>query len=87
MGDYILVIFSVRTSTMQFNMLLQKNGIRSVIVETPKSASASCGISVRFSAKYFDFAKELLKKSGIKNFVAFYYVSTRFGKTMLTKIS
>ena len=87
MGEYILAIFSVRTSTLQYNMLLQKNGVRSVIVETPKSASASCGISVRFDTKHFEYAKELLKKSGIKNFVAFFYVSTRFGKTMLTRMS
>ena len=87
MGEYFLAVFSVRTSTLQYNAILQKNGIRSVIVETPKFASASCGISVRFPTIKFDIAKELLKKSGIKNFVAFYYVSTRFGKTMLTKIS
>lgn len=87
MEEYILAIFSVRTSTMQYNMLLQKNGVRSVVVETPKSASASCGISVRFPTKFFDFAKEVLKKSGIKNFVAFYYVSTNFSRTMLTRIS
>lgn len=86
MGDYILAIFSVRTNTMQYNMLLQKNGIRSVIVETPKSASASCGISVRFNTKHFEYAKELLKKSGIKNFVRFYHITENFGQKRLIPV-
>ena len=73
MQEYILAIFSIRTSTMQFNNVLQKNGIRSVVVETPKSASASCGISVRFDTKYFEQAKQILKYSVIKNFVRFYH--------------
>lgn len=87
MQEYILAIFSVRTSTMQYNLLLQKNGVRSVVVETPKSASASCGISVRFDAKYFNIAKEILRSSGIKNFVRFYYVTSHFGQTRLTPIA
>ena len=87
MRDYFLAIFSVRTSTLQFNMLLQKNGVKSVIVETPKSASASCGISVRFQVTNFNLAKEILQRSEIKNFVAFYYVSTQFGKMVFTRIS
>lgn len=84
MQDYILAIFSIRTSTMQFASLLQKNGIRSVVVETPKSASASCGISVRFPTIYLSQAKEILQRSGINNFVRFYYVTENLGKKRLT---
>ena len=87
MDGFIIAVFSMRTSTMQFNNLLQKNGVKSVVIETPKSASASCGISVRFQATYFNLAKEILQRSGIKNFVTFYYVSMQFGKMVFTRIS
>lgn len=84
--SYIIAVFSVRTSTLQFNVALNKNGVRSLVVETPKSVSASCGISVRFDAKNLNSAKDILKSSGIKNFVRFYIVETFFGKTQLKPI-
>ena len=86
MGEYIIAVFSIRTSTMQFNKLLSQNGIRSVVVETPKSASASCGISVRFDVKNLPLARELLMNSGIKNFVRFYHVSGYFGGLRISPI-
>ena len=86
MSDYIIAVFSLRTSTMQFNNLLSKNGVKSLVIETPKSASASCGISVRFDTKNLQRAKEILQQSGIKNFVRFYHVSFMFNQTRLTPI-
>ena len=86
MFEYIIAVFSLRTSTMQFNSLLIKNGIRSVIIETPKSASASCGISVRFDKKYIQKARGLLISSNIKNFVRFYQVANFRGQTHISPI-
>lgn len=86
MNGFIIAVFSMRTSTMQFNNLLGKNGVKSVVIETPKSASASCGISVRFNTKDFERAKDLLIKSGIKNFVRFYQVNYLYNQTRLTPI-
>lgn len=83
MGDYIIAVFSLRTSTMQFNSLLSKSGVKSLIIETPRAASASCGISVRFDTKNLQRAKEILEQSGIKNFVRFYYVSFMFNQTRI----
>ena len=86
MFEYIIAVFSLRTSTLQFNSLLSKNGVRSLIIETPKSASASCGISVRFDTKNLGRARELLLHSDIKNFVRFYHVTNFMGQTRLTPI-
>lgn len=84
MGSYAIAVFSIRTSTLQFNAILNKSGVRSVVVETPKSASASCGISVRFDVQNLPTAKQILARSGIKNFVRFYIVSHQYGGTRLT---
>ena len=86
MNEFIIAVFSLRTSTMQFNTLLGRNGVKSLIIETPKSASASCGISVRFDVKNLERAKEILQHSGIKNFVRFYRVNFFQNQTRLTPI-
>ena len=86
MREYILAVFSLRTSTMQFFSLLKKNNVRCFIVETPKSASASCGISVRFEIESLAVAKRILETGIIKNFVRFYVVSQRFNQVVLNPI-
>ena len=83
---YVIAVFSVRTSTMQFNSVLQKNGVRSLIIETPKSAGVSCGISVRFGLEDLSKARDLLQKSKVQNFVRFYLVENFYGKTQLSSI-
>ena len=86
MKDYVIAIFSVRTSTMQFSNLLNKNGVKSIVIETPKSASASCGISVRFTVQNLTKARQLLASSKINNFVRFYLVTEFYGKKTLRPI-
>lgn len=86
MMEYCLAVFLTRTSTMQFASLLNRGGVKSVVIETPKAISASCGVSVRFDVKNLEKAKEILKNSGIKNFVRFYYVSDFFGRVSLTPV-
>lgn len=81
-----MAVFSIRTDTMQFNNILNKNNIRSSVVETPKSASASCGISVRFDVAQLPRAKQLLKYSGTTSFVRFYMVSGFYGNSRLTPL-
>lgn len=84
--EYYIAVFSLRTDTMQFNSLLNRNRIRSTIVETPKSASASCGISVKFSAHDLPIVQKLLAVSGTKSFVKFYKVSGMFGRTTVSPL-
>lgn len=87
MNEYILAVFSVRSSTMQFSMLLNKNGVKSVVVETPKAIAASCGISVRFDIKNLQPAKEILKRYNLRYFVRFYRVSNFYGKLTFLPIA
>ena len=87
MMEYCLAVFSTRTSTMQFANLLNRSGVKSIVVETPKAISASCGVSVRFEVGNLERAKEIFKRSGIKNFVRFYYVNDFFGKKTLSPIN
>ena len=73
--DYVLAVFSIRT-----------NKIASSVVETPKFASSSCGISVRFAYKDLAKAKSLLASSGTKSFVRFYLVNGMWGNIRVTPL-
>ncbi len=45
--EYYLVVFSSRSHTLAFNSFLLKNGIRGVVVSTPKRFTNVCGISIK----------------------------------------
>ena len=84
--EYVIAAFSVRTDTVLFNKILQKNGVVSSVVETPKFASASCGISVRFAYAHLAKAKGLLATSGTKSFVRFFLVNGTYGNIRVTPL-
>ena len=86
MSEYIIAVFTIRTSTMQFSMMLNRNGIANSVIETPKSISASCGVSVKISTKNFQRAKEIFFQNRVKNFSRFYYVKIYRGITTVTPI-
>lgn len=83
MVSYVIAVFSIRSSTMEFSLLLKNNGIRNSVIETPKAISASCGVCVKISENDVFKAKQVLKVYGVKNFVNFYIVNSSFGRFML----
>ena len=84
--EYVLAVFSIRTDTIQFNKVLTKNKIYNSVIETPKSASSSCGLSVKFALKDLPKARQLLIVSGAKSFVRFYRISGMYGNVRLTPL-
>jgi len=84
---YILAVFAVRTETMQFYNMLKRAGINAMIVETPKSLQASCGISVKLMQNDFSRANNILRTSNMRSFVRFYLVNGTFGRRTITPIN
>ena len=58
---FYLVVFSVRTHTLQFNALMLKNNVRCVVVSTPKRVSSVCGISVKIPESALGLARAYAK--------------------------
>ena len=83
---YILAVFAVRTETMQFYNMLKRAGVNAMIVETPKTLQASCGISVKFMQTDLSMAKNILNISKMRSFVRFYLVSGNFGRRTISPI-
>lgn len=84
---YILAVFAVRTETMQFYNMLKRAGINAMIVETPKSLQASCGISVKLMQNDFSRANNILRTSNMRSFVRFYLVNGTFGRRTISPIN
>jgi hypothetical protein len=68
----IFAAFRSRTEALTFSTLLASYNVPSVIVNTPRRISISCGISVKFLAKYQHIAIELLSRRTFDTFVGFF---------------
>lgn len=84
---YILAVFSVRTETLSFYNMLTRAGINALVIETPKSLQASCGISVKFAQTGLIVAKNILKTGNFKSFVRFYAMNGTFGKRIIIPLN
>ena len=84
---YILAVFAVRTETISFYSMLKRAGINSMVIETPKSLQASCGISVKFSQSDLSKAKGIVKTGNFHSFVRFYAVNGSLGRRIITPIN
>lgn len=84
---YILAVFAVRTETISFYNMLKRAGVNAMVVETPKSLQASCGISVKFSQSDMSMAKSVVRTGNFRSFVRFYAISGTIGRRIITPIS
>ena len=73
---YIIAVFRSRNETVYFANLLRNKNVQVDIVNTPKEAGLTCGISVRFNEKYLSFARFLLNSKPFRAFQGFYRVNT-----------
>lgn len=70
--NFVIAVFGSRSETLSYANMLRKNGIGVVIVQTPKQAGRTCGISAKFMYKDFQLAKMILSKSYFTSFQGFF---------------
>ncbi len=69
---YVIAVFSSRSETLSFSNYLKKFGYPATIVSTPKVASRTCGISVKFRYEDFENIKKILPSLRFSTFMGFY---------------
>lgn len=69
--NFIIAVFKVRSQTMAFYDKLKRQGVMVNIINTPKQAKVSCGISVRFPSKALPLAYATLENR-FDSFVGFF---------------
>lgn len=75
--NYVLAIFRSRSETIYFANLLKMNGLPSSVINTPKEAGQTCGISVKFLPECLGIARGLLTQKRFQSFAGFYRVTLR----------
>ena len=69
---YVIAVFSSRSETLSFFRYMNKLGYFAVVITTPKVASKTCGISVKFSYEDFEKVKQILTSLNFSTFLGFY---------------
>ena len=59
---------------MKFSQLLKSYGVRNSIINTPRQASVSCGISVKVELRYVDIAKNILLRRRFDSYGGIYKI-------------
>lgn len=73
--NYYLAVFRSQTQTYAFNQLLSSYQIPATVIQTPRQAQVSCGLSVKFFGEgSLDVARQILSRRQFSSFVAFFIV-------------
>ena len=70
----IIAVFKQRSETINFYEALQKQGVPSKVVNTPRQARIGCGISVAINRADFERAKEVLTGLNSNSFIGYFSV-------------
>lgn len=71
---YIIATFRSRNHTIAFRQILISYGVNTEIINTPRRANVSCGISVKMSGRAIEIAKEIMKRRRFDSFVGFFEI-------------
>lgn len=71
--QYYIAVFRARSETITFAGLL-RSYCPAQVINTPRKVNVSCGISVRFSVKDIQSAKEILSRRKFDTFVGFFKI-------------
>lgn len=74
---YLIISFNSRNSVMTFAKLARKNGLYTSIINTPRSVSVSCGLSVRTEFQNLQSIISLLKKSNLSDLIGVYSITRK----------
>ena len=74
--EYIVAVFRSRAETVKFYEYLRSYGASAEILNTPKSAGAGCGLSVKFSPEILPAVKRAAQAFPNKSFAGFFLVKS-----------
>lgn len=81
----ILAIFRSRSETLAFANILKSYGENVNIINTPRSANVSCGISAKFSASGLRIASQIIARRNFFTFAGFFEVQSGNSKEILLR--
>ena len=79
-----IAAFRSRQQVMRFDSALNRAGIRSQVISTPRDVAVGCGLSVRFACSRLPFAAGLYNEEPQDNFIGFYVAELSDGKIRIS---
>jgi hypothetical protein len=81
---YYIAAFKTRTDTMKYFEILKRAGVKTYIINTPKEAGTSCGVSVKIFREDYDMCKIILRRNKFECFLGFFKVCCQNGRNVVT---
>ena len=72
---YIIIAFKSRNNLLSFAKLLRINGMIVNIINTPRSTSISCGLSIKTDYRNLNNVTRILNQSKVDGFLGVYMVT------------
>lgn len=83
---YTVVVFSSRSDTMRFYKTIRNYGLYCSIINTPRSLSSSCGISVKIDSRLIIHSSTIIKQFTLYSFKGIYEISIIAGKENIMRL-
>lgn len=74
---YLIISFKSRNNVMTFAKIMQKNGLYTSVINTPRSVSISCGLSIRTEFHNLQSVITLLRKSNLSGLIGVYSITRK----------
>lgn len=84
--NYVISVFSSRSETLSFANFLRRQGIACGVVQTPKEAGRTCGLSVKFRYEDFAMVKGLFGGLRFMSFQGFFLEQNSGGFPTLRRV-
>jgi len=83
--NYVIAVFLSRSETLSFVNALRNMGISAIVVQTPKEAGRTCGLSAKFSYENFSEVKIFISRMRFMSFQGFYLQQNDCGQTSVIR--
>ncbi len=83
--NFVIAVFGSRSETLSYANVLKRLSIPVMVIQTPKEAGRSCGLSAKFSYQYFEQCKQVLKNMRYMSFNGFYLEQNVSGRRVISR--
>ena len=83
---YTVVVFSSRSETMQFYNVIKNSGLFCSVINTPRTLSASCGVSTKIDNRLIQPGIMIIHKLNLRTFKGIYEITFQNQKEVATRI-
>lgn len=84
--NYCLAVFRSRNETLYLANMLNCNGYRVTVINTPKDAGLACGISVRFDENILPIVRSCIQSKPFRSFGGFYRIVNNGNRNSYQKL-